>query len=86
MHALPLWLDSGGAKLYSWGDEGKESLVSPRVRTMNVTERLALEQTYHDQQSRQRAASFPVAESMRFANDAYLDHETWIRQIGRAHV
>lgn len=56
---------------------------------MNAMERLALEQAYHDQQSRQRAASFPAAESMRFTDDAYLDHETWIRpafaRLGRLH-
>ena len=28
---------------------------------------------------RRRAASFPADKSMRFADDAYLDHETWIR-------
>ncbi len=46
---------------------------------MNATDRLALEQAFHDEQCRRRAASFPADESMRFADDAYLDHETWIR-------
>ncbi|HVS38237.1 MAG TPA: class I SAM-dependent methyltransferase [Gemmataceae bacterium] len=46
---------------------------------MNAMDRLALEQAFHDDQCRRRAASFAVAESMRFRDDAYLDHETWIR-------
>jgi SAM-dependent methyltransferase len=46
---------------------------------MNATGRLVMEQAFHDDQCRRRAGAFPAAESMRFTDDAYLDHETWIR-------
>jgi SAM-dependent methyltransferase len=46
---------------------------------MNAAERLAQEQAFHDEQCRRRAASFPADDAMRFGDDAYLDHETWIR-------
>jgi len=46
---------------------------------MIATDRLAAEQAFHDDQCRRRAASFPADEAMRFADDAYLDHETWVR-------
>ena len=46
---------------------------------MHATDRLALEQAFHDEQCRRRAPSFPADESMWFTDDAYLDHETWIR-------
>jgi SAM-dependent methyltransferase len=43
-------------------------------------ERLSIEQAFHDRQARKRVADFarrPGAYC--FADDAYLDHETWIR-------
>ncbi len=47
---------------------------------MAVTERLANEQAFHDRQAQQRAADFAVRpDALRFDDDAYLDHETWIR-------
>jgi SAM-dependent methyltransferase len=37
------------------------------------------EQVFHNRQARERTASFPNETAYRFADDAYLDHETWIR-------
>jgi SAM-dependent methyltransferase len=42
-------------------------------------DRLAAEQTFHDRQARDRALSLRDGDALRFADDAYLDHETWIR-------
>jgi len=47
---------------------------------MNATERLESEQAFHDRQARERAAWFAKRpHRLSFADDAYLDHETWIR-------
>ena len=46
---------------------------------MSATDRLAAEQVFLDDQCGRRAASFPVAEALKFPDDAYLNHETWIR-------
>ena len=46
---------------------------------MTATDRLAAEQAFHDRQADERSPSFPDAAALRFADDAYLDHETWIR-------
>jgi SAM-dependent methyltransferase len=45
---------------------------------MPATHRLADEITFHDRQARRRAADLRHAE-LTFDDDAYLDHETWIR-------
>ncbi len=43
-------------------------------------DRLQAELAFHDQQAQQRAATFRrQPEALRFPDDAYLDHETWIR-------
>jgi SAM-dependent methyltransferase len=43
-------------------------------------DRLALEAAFHDRQAEQRAATFLLRpEQFQFDDDAYLDHETWIR-------
>lgn len=43
-------------------------------------DRLATEQAFHDQQARQRAATFRDQPSaLSFRDDDYLNHETWIR-------
>ncbi len=43
-------------------------------------DRLGTEQTFHDRQARERAATFlRQPEGFRFDDRAYLDHETWIR-------
>lgn len=43
-------------------------------------ERLSSEQAFHDRQARDRAATFAVRpDRLRFDDDSYLDHETWIR-------
>jgi SAM-dependent methyltransferase len=41
--------------------------------------RLAAEQYFHDRQAAGRAASFRAADDLRFDDDSYLDHESWIR-------
>lgn len=46
---------------------------------MSVTQRLATEQAFHDRQAAQRADAFHEAQAYRFTDNAYLDHETWIR-------
>jgi SAM-dependent methyltransferase len=46
---------------------------------MTATKRLAAEQAFHDRQAGARAPSFPDPGALRFSDDAYLDHETWIR-------
>jgi SAM-dependent methyltransferase len=42
-------------------------------------DRLAAEQAFHDRQARDRTFSLRDLDALRFADDAYLDHETWIR-------
>jgi SAM-dependent methyltransferase len=46
---------------------------------MHATDRLASEQVFHDRQARARAPSLIADDALRFTEDAYLDHETWIR-------
>src|SRR5262245_30798179 len=47
---------------------------------MSATDRLSTEQALHDQQARRRADTFTSRpELFRFSDDAYLDHETWVR-------
>lgn len=46
---------------------------------MLAKDRLCSEQIFHDRQAHGRARSFGSAESLRFEDDAYLDHETWMR-------
>lgn len=47
---------------------------------MTAMDRLAAEQHFHDAQARARAAWFAEhAHQLRFADDDYLDHESWIR-------
>jgi SAM-dependent methyltransferase len=41
--------------------------------------RLTAEQHFHDRQAAGRAASLSRPADLRFDDDAYLDHETWIR-------
>ncbi len=47
---------------------------------MTSTERLLGEQAFHDDQARHRAATFRVRPGeLHVDDDAYLDHETWVR-------
>jgi SAM-dependent methyltransferase len=46
---------------------------------MCTTPRLATELAFHDRQAAGRALSFREEEHLRFADDAWLDHETWVR-------
>jgi SAM-dependent methyltransferase len=42
-------------------------------------ERRASEQAFHDRQAEERARRLAEPDSLRFGDDSYLDHETWIR-------
>jgi SAM-dependent methyltransferase len=46
---------------------------------MSAPPRLAAELVFHDRQARARAADLADADVLRFSDDSYLDHETWIR-------
>jgi SAM-dependent methyltransferase len=47
---------------------------------MSATDRQRIEQTFHDRQAWQRAATFHRRpHALCFEDDCYLDHETWIR-------
>jgi SAM-dependent methyltransferase len=46
---------------------------------MPTTERLLHEQTFHDRQAAERAQVLAHPAVLRFEDDAWLDHETWIR-------
>ena len=46
---------------------------------MAATDRLAAERAFHDRQAGARAPSFPDTGALCFTDEAYLDHETWIR-------
>jgi SAM-dependent methyltransferase len=46
---------------------------------MPAKERLTAEQAFHDRQAEGRSRRFREATALPFADDAYLDHETWIR-------
>jgi ubiquinone/menaquinone biosynthesis C-methylase UbiE len=44
-----------------------------------MDDRLVTEQAFHDRQASARACSFRNATALQFADETYLDHETWIR-------
>lgn len=46
---------------------------------MHATDRLQSELLFHNRQAQDRAPSFRAPDALTFADDAYLDHETWIR-------
>jgi 2-polyprenyl-3-methyl-5-hydroxy-6-metoxy-1,4-benzoquinol methylase len=46
---------------------------------MHATNRLSEEQRFHDHQARARAACLPHPDLLRFSDDDWLAHETWIR-------
>jgi SAM-dependent methyltransferase len=46
---------------------------------MSTTDRLSTEQVFHDRQAADRAPHFGHPTALRFSDDSYLDHETWIR-------
>src|SRR2546421_583192 len=46
---------------------------------MSTKGRLAAEQDFHDRQARGRALDLARAADLRFDDDSYLDHETWVR-------
>jgi SAM-dependent methyltransferase len=46
---------------------------------VNATDRLGEEIAFHDRQARARAADLRRPDDLRFDDDDYLDHETWIR-------
>src|SRR5262245_54033749 len=44
-----------------------------------AADRLCTERAFHDDQARDRAPAFVRPEALCFGDDAYLDHESWIR-------
>jgi SAM-dependent methyltransferase len=46
---------------------------------MLAPDRLKNEQAFHDRQAQERSAHFGGPASLVFADDSYLDHETWVR-------
>jgi SAM-dependent methyltransferase len=46
---------------------------------MSTAGRLSAEQAFHDRQARERATDLAADAALRFADDDWLDHETWIR-------
>ncbi len=51
---------------------------------MHTAERLARERAFHDQQAQRRRIDLPDPQSLRFDDDTWLDHESWIRPaVGR---
>src|SRR5262249_24378465 len=57
---------------------------------MHATERLRTEQIFHDEQAKGRSGTFQQCpDRLVFPDDAYLDHESWIRpafaQLGDLH-
>jgi SAM-dependent methyltransferase len=48
----------------------------PKGRAMHRADRITNEQHFHDRQAQERASA---GVRLRFDDDAYLDHETWIR-------
>lgn len=51
---------------------------------MAPRDRLATEQAFHDRQARRRSADFVHRpQTLVFADDLYLDHETWVRPAFR---
>jgi SAM-dependent methyltransferase len=62
-----------------------EHVVTPNYpltlsTNMTGTDRLSSEQVFHDQQAAQRAERFRIGQArLSFTDDAFLDHETWIR-------
>ena len=56
---------------------------------MTATDRIDEEIAFHDRQARERAAHLRLRTDLQFTDDAYLDHETWIRpaldRLGTLH-
>jgi hypothetical protein len=47
---------------------------------MSRLDRLTIEQQFHDRQAAERAATFRMGRAdLSFADEAFLNHETWIR-------
>jgi SAM-dependent methyltransferase len=46
---------------------------------MNTKDRLLAEQHFHDRQARERSDFFARGQSLVFPDEAYLDHESWVR-------
>ena len=45
----------------------------------SATDRLGSERTFHDRQAAERSGHFRDLDSLRFRDDDYLGHETWVR-------
>ncbi|HEY7309143.1 MAG TPA: methyltransferase domain-containing protein [Gemmataceae bacterium] len=46
---------------------------------MLAVDRLVAEQAFHDRQAQGRAAALSGPDALRFSDESYLDHESWIR-------
>jgi SAM-dependent methyltransferase len=46
---------------------------------MSTADRLAAEQAFHDRQAQQRAVDLAADAALRFRDEDWLDHETWVR-------
>jgi SAM-dependent methyltransferase len=46
---------------------------------MSTADRLTAEQAFHDRQARERASDLSADAVLRFKDDVWLDHESWIR-------
>jgi SAM-dependent methyltransferase len=57
----------------------KTPLPKAAKHMATATDRLAVEQAFHDRQAEGRAPAFADLAAFRFGDDSYLDHETWVR-------
>jgi SAM-dependent methyltransferase len=72
-------LDNASRLLYHAATARERGGILQQGHGMSATDRLTAERVYHDEQSGRRAADLAGAGALRFSDDAYLDHETWIR-------
>ncbi len=80
--AAPDWTSRAVGRTVQSSGGGQETGASNAVHEtfgMTARDRLTVEQDFHDFQCGQRAAAFPFDDALRFTDDAYLDHESWIR-------
>jgi SAM-dependent methyltransferase len=54
-------------------------VTARREERVSGRQRLESERAFHDRQAAERAASLPGDEQLRFTDEDYLAHETWIR-------
>src|SRR5262249_44523905 len=69
----------GKRRWFSCRADRRGNRAHGRESTMPATDRLAAERRFHDRQAEGRAADLAGDDALRFHDDDYLDHETWIR-------